>query len=378
MSGLALVVGAGALAQAVLQGLVDAGVQVERLSVGGPDVAPLPAAALARAGVLLLLADDDAGNVDLALQARRLQPALPLVVRVFDAALAGYLGHTLPGVQILSMSRVAAPAFAEAAQRVLATRPMSATAPAPRRERRGRRFKVDRMLAGALLSLFVLVFPSAWVFAQALNLRYMDALYFVWTTVMTVGYGDIALKDAADGIKLFGMLLMLAGAGFIAVLFALLNDWVLSRRLDMLRGRTRVRCTGHVLIAGAGNVGLRIAELLNGTERRMVFIEADPDSRNAATLAAAGHHVITADATSENILHLAAIDRAAVVLAVTDVDAVNLKIALQARTHGVPVIMRVLSPQLSAHVTERGDAIALSPVATAAQAFVMAALDHLK
>ena len=36
------------------------------------------------------------------------------------------------------------------------------------------------------------------VFAQALNLRYLDGLYFVWTTVMTVGYGDSLFSSSFD------------------------------------------------------------------------------------------------------------------------------------------------------------------------------------
>ena len=68
----------------------------------------------------------------------------------------------------------------------------------------------------------------------------MDALYFVWTTVMTVGYGDIALKDASDGVKLYGMALMLAGAAFIAILFALLL-WTGAYRQASLAARQNAR-----------------------------------------------------------------------------------------------------------------------------------------
>lgn len=369
-----LLAGGGPLAMAIARRLRSEGVAVESLPASAADAEPVSAQRLASASVLLLVGDSDFANVDQALQTRRLQPQLPMVVRVFDAELASYLSDTLPGVTVLSMSRVAAPVFAEAAQKILALPPSSAERrpdihPTPRR-----RFKADPILLGALFSLFIVVFPSAAVFAQALNLRYLDGLYFVWTTVMTVGYGDISLKDATDGIKLFGMALMLGGAAFIAVLFALLSDWVLSRRLDMLRGRTRERDRGHVLIVGAGNVGLRVAELLAGSGRRMVFVEQDAANRNAARLAAAGHHVILADATSDETLDLAGLGRAAVVLAVTDTDAVNLKVALHARAHGTPAIVRLLSPELSAHVTERGDGMALSPVAAAAEAFAQAAL----
>ena len=55
-------------------------------------------------------------------------------------------------------------------------------------------------------------------------------------------------------------------------------------------------------------------------------------------------------------------------------DAVNLKVALRARAHGVPAIMRALSPELAAHVTARGDGLALSPVASAADAFARTAV----
>jgi voltage-gated potassium channel Kch len=207
-------------------------------------------------------------------------------------------------------------------------------------------------------------------FAYALNLRYMDALYFVWRTVMTVGYGDIALKDASDGTKLAGMALMLAGAGFIAILFALLSDWGMSRRLDALHGRTRVRLSGHIVIAGAGNIGLRVAELLADTGRALVVIERDAEARNLPALRAAGHHVIIASATSMETYELARLDAAALLLALTDHDAVNLEIALRARAYGTPAVIRLLSPELSAHVSERGDAVALSAVAAASAAFV--------
>jgi Trk K+ transport system NAD-binding subunit len=364
-----LIAGSGALAAGIERELRTRGAQTARLAPRGFE---LEAADLAGAQALVLAADDDTGNVDLALRARRLDPALSVVVRLFDPALASYLGQTLSGVRILSMSAVAAPVFADAARAALET--AGAPRSAAKRQARKRSFKVDPILGGALLALFVLVFPSAAFFAHALDLRYIDALYFVWTTVMTVGYGDIALKDAADGVKLYGMALMLAGAAFIAILFALLSDWVLSRRLDLLRGRTPERGAGHVIVAGAGNIGYRVCGLLRNAGRKLVVIERDAQSRNASALAALGHHVIVADATTEETLHLAGLSSAALVLALTDSDAVNLHIALRAKACGVRVIMRADSPELSAHVASRGDAIAYSPMAAATADFAAAVL----
>jgi voltage-gated potassium channel Kch/multidrug transporter EmrE-like cation transporter len=366
-----LLEGGGRLAAAIAHGLEGAGLEVRRISI--PEHGLGEGALLAGAAVLVLATDDDAGNVDRALWARRLRPDLPLVARVFDEALAGYLAGQIERLTILSMSQVAAPVFASAA---LAAVTREAPAPARAAPPRLHARRPDRVLVGALLGLLLVVAPATLFFARALHLRAIDALYFVWTTVMTVGYGDITLKDSSDGTKLAGMLLMLAGAAFVATLFAFLTGWVVTRRLDVLRGRVQVRGSGHTVIAGAGNLGFRVASLLAEQGRRIVIIERNDDSRNVAALRDNGHHVIVADAANDQILTLAGVDRAAAILLLTDSDAINLQIALmlRARATSAPVVLKMLSPELSAHVTERGDGIALSPIAVAAQAFTDAVL----
>jgi Trk K+ transport system NAD-binding subunit len=369
-----LLEGGGRLAAAIAQRLEEAGAEVERLTIPERHHAGT-AAHIERAAVLVLATDDDAGNVDLALWARQVRPDLPLVARIFDESLADYLSGRVERLTVLSMSQIAAPVFAAAALRALAAGPSPARG-GTRRRRRGRRRLPDRVLIGALAGLAGVVIPSTVFFARVLDLRPIDALYFVWTTVMTVGYGDISLSRSPDAAKVVGMLLMLGGAAFVATLFAFLTGWVVTQRLDVLHGRVRVRGQGHTVIAGAGNLGFRVASLLAAEGKRVVIIERDEHSRNLASLRADGHHVIVADATNEQVLELAGVDRAGTVLVLTDSDAVNLQIALllRARATAAPVVMKMFSPQLSAHVTEGGDLVALSPIAVAAQAFADAVL----
>jgi voltage-gated potassium channel Kch len=366
-----LLEGSGRLAAAIAERLQSAGATVQRVAVSEHGHGSTEH--LETAGVLVLAADDDAGNVDRALWARRVRPDLPLVARVFDESLASYLAGKVERLTVLSMSQVAAPVFAQAALQGLEGGPR----PLPRRTRPRRpRQRPDRVLVGALVGLCLVVVPATFFFARVLHLRIVDALYFVWTTVMTVGYGDITLRDTSDVAKILGMLLMLAGAAFVATLFAFLTGWVVTRRLEVLSGRVRVRGEGHTVIAGAGNLGFRVANLLAAQGRRVVLIERDQDSRNLSALRADGHHVILADATDESILDLAGVERAGAVLALTDSDAVNLQIALllRARATAAPVVVKMVSPELSVHICERGDGIALSPIAVAAQAFADAAL----
>ena len=184
---------------------------------------------------------------------------------------------------------------------------------------------------------------------------YIDALYFVSTTVTTVGYGDIALRDASTSIKLVGIVLMFAGAAFIALLFGLFTDWVVGRRLEIVAGRVRVRGSGHIVIAGGGNIGVRVAERLRGTDQRVVIIERNADNKNIEPLRANGHHVILADAAREATLSLAKVEDSAAMLCLTDSDAVNFQIALlvRAQEHRPPHrdssrVSRTVRPRLRA------------------------------
>ena len=115
---LVLLEGGGRLAAAIAQRLEAEGETVERVSFSDRGQAQA-VAHLTKASVLVLATDDDAGNVDLALWARRTRPDLPLVARVFDEALAGYLAGNVERLTVLSMSQIAAPVFAAAALRTL-------------------------------------------------------------------------------------------------------------------------------------------------------------------------------------------------------------------------------------------------------------------
>jgi voltage-gated potassium channel Kch len=232
-------------------------------------------------------------------------------------------------------------------------------------------------LARILIAFGVLVAASTFFFSQALGLRLLDALYFVVTTVTSVGYGDIALRDAPDPAKVMGMVLMFAGAAFLAVLYALFTSGVVARRLRALAGRVPVRARGHVVVVGAGNIGFRVARALAAQGHRVVVVERDPQHRHVETLRAEGHHVLVADALVDETLDLAGAPVAGAVLALTESDATNLHVALTVRRRnpGTPIVMRLGSVELSAHVTERGDARAASPVALASEAFARAALE---
>ncbi len=381
-AGRILISGSNRLGTAIEERLHAGGAAVARLS---EDPSALTTAALEGAAALVLASGDDAGNVDMALITRRLRPDLPLVIRLFDPELAAYVRATLKGAVILSMSSVAAPVLARETLRALGEATVSdeVAARAERRPRRRRapwRRRLDRVLLGAALTLAGVVTAATVFFTKTLGLRVLDAFYFVWTTVMTVGYGDITLHSAPDSAKVVGMVLMLVGAAFLAVLFAFFTSWVMTQRKDALKGLVQVRWKDHLVVAGGGHMGIGVADLLAAAGRRIVVIEREEDRPHIEMLRAAGHRVIIADATKAEILELAGVKRAAALVALTDADPTNLHIALLARAQraDLAIVMRAESAELSAYVNEHKTAVAVSSVAVTADEFARQALGAVR
>ena len=339
----------------------------------------LEAAGLHGASAVVLTANDDAENVDAALTARRIRPGVPIVARVFDPSLGQYLEETEAGLRVLSVSGLAAPRFADHAMQTVketgAGRVESAGWKIPRTKRRMRR-RVDPILVRLALVSALVTVAAVWFFARALGVSAFDAFYVVVETVTNTGYGDFAIRSSGGTAQLVAILLMLGGAGLLALVYALVTGWFIARRLEVLQGRLPERGRGHAVIAGAGNVGFRVAQLLAAADLRVVVIERQADSRNTYALRAEGHHVIVADAGLDESLDLAGVDRASVVLALTDSDAINLKVALAVRGHGldVPVVIRLISPELSGHLHGRKGIVTISPIAVASERFANEAL----
>ena len=130
-----------------------------------------------------------------------------------------------------------------------------------------------------LLNLLILL--SVFVFHAAMELSWDDALYFVVTTVTTVGYGDITPRDAHTGVKLYAVLLMVLGSATIATLYSIITDFIVTARFQQLLGRQRVPNQDHIVVVGLGNVGYRVVDELRRARVGVVAIERDAAGRSS-------------------------------------------------------------------------------------------------
>ena len=353
------ILGTGPLSTAVVHELEERG-HVARRVQGIENLDGLAA--------LVIVSDVDADNLETALLAKRTRPALHIVVRVFDPILEHYLEKNAPDIRVMSMSAVAAPLVLETLAAALEGPFHAGEGPAALGGR------PDRSFAAMLGVVGLLVAVGTVYFKLAMHLSVSDALYFVVATITTTGYGDISAKDATDSVKIACVILMLSGTCSFAILFALAADWMFARRLDRVLGRIPTKWRGHFVIAGAGNMTVRVAALLREKEMRVIIIERDEETRSLHALRQAGHHVVIGDATREETLILAGGYKSRGILALTDSDASNLQIALIARTQNAkaPVLARIDSPLLCQHIAQDDQLTAFSPIAVAARAFASA------
>jgi Trk K+ transport system NAD-binding subunit len=246
----------------------------------------------------------------------------------------------------------------------------------------------DRRIALALAALLAVLTASTVVLRLAYHvagtghISVLDAAYFTVETVTTVGYGDFAFRGQAPWLMASGIALMLAGATFVAVFFALLTNIIISRRIEESLGRQRITgLSGHVLVIGLGSVGMRVVEQLVAAGSEVVVVEKDEHNLRLGQVRALGVPVVIADATLPQVLESVRLASASAVAVLTSDDLANLETGLAVRDQlgprrgTTPVVLRIFDPQLARSVKDSfGFRFVRSTAALAALWFVGAAL----
>ena len=180
------------------------------------------------------------------------------------------------------------------------------------------------------VALLVAVMAIGTLGYALLGLSALDALYQTVTTISTVGFRE--LKEPTDSFKWFTIVLVLGGVGTALYTLSVLLETVVEGRLTDRIGRRRMErkmaeMTGHVIICGWGRVGRSIAGFVAGAGSEVVVIERDPTRAEKID-----HPFVLGDATDDETLEQAGIDRAATLIAALNTDADNLFVTLSGRS----------------------------------------------
>ena len=167
------------------------------------------------------------------------------------------------------------------------------------------------------------------------HINFSDVIYFAMISATTTGYGDIVpvtdrarLFDAliVTPIRVF-FLLLLAGTAYTFIIKRTWNRWLMKLIQKNLRD--------HILIAGFGiSNDKALEELLKSGIPASRIVVIDNDQRALDRAAECGVAILQGDATRDETLLAAHVDRASALLVSTGRDDTNILVVLTARKLG--------------------------------------------
>lgn len=160
---------------------------------------------------------------------------------------------------------------------------------------------------------------------------FLDSIYMTIITLASVGYKEV--RDLSENGRIFTIFLIIGGVG--TVLYALNNGAkiILEGEIKEIFGRSRLEkrmreMKGHYIICGYGRMGKIICRELKSKHIKHVVIEKNPEvniQEKEDIL------LLPGDATKDEVLKEAGVERAKGLISVLPTDAENLYVVLSAR-----------------------------------------------
>ena len=222
-------------------------------------------------------------------------------------------------------------------------------------------------LIGAALLLLALIGTAGFHFIEGWT--WFDGLYMIVTTFTTIGYQEIHPLSHAG--RIFNLALIVSGVSLVFLGIGSLTQALLEFELASFFGKRKMereisRLSDHYIICGAGRVGRSAARELARRPAPFLIIE---QSETKAARFSGEWLIMIGDATQEQTLRDAHIERARGLVAATTTDATNLYIVLTARglNPRLKIIARASEEDAEKHLLTAGADSVVSPYLFAGQ-----------
>lgn len=367
-SGTVLVIGHTDVGRRACALLDDAGTPTIHLD--DPTDAELRSALHAGVSGVAVLLHDDIRALRYSLVIEHLRPGIRLFVAIFDRTVRQQLEATVPNCVVISPASISVPSIVAAAiapeyeairRRGVSSEPAwvsidalddSQAVVTPYRvpgylrsqgtigRLRGQLHPYDSgssvLLGGALGLLLIIAIDTLVGLSHG---SFVRALYDATRTTATISAPSL---DENPLELIWATIAALLVMGFTAAFAAGIVQHLLSGRHVALVGRRVIPRTGHVIVVGMGQVGIRLAQELRALGVAVVGIERFPTASGLSLARDLGIPVIIGDATSRSVLRRAAIDGALALVAVgsEERDSIAVALAATAVAPGVRVVLR--------------------------------------
>ncbi|MEW6327889.1 MAG: potassium channel protein [Thermodesulfobacteriota bacterium] len=232
------------------------------------------------------------------------------------------------------------------------------------------------ILIGITILIFVIAFgTSGYMFFEKWD--FLDALYMTIITLTTVGYGEV--RPLSSSGRVFTICLLIMGVGFVFYMFGTITQIMVEGQFRKLLGRRKLEkqlaaLKDHYIICGYGRIGQIISREIAKKPLPLVIIERSPDL--IKTIEEQGHLFIEGDATQEDTLLKANIQKAKGLVATVSSDADNVYIILTARSlnPGLYIMARVVDEKAERNLLQAGANRVISPYHIGARKMAQAIL----
>ena len=223
--------------------------------------------------------------------------------------------------------------------------------------------KALRNLKRIGLALVVMLLTGTVGFHYLEGWPWFDGFYMALTTFTTIGYQEV--HPLSEKGRIFNVFIIVVGVSLLFLLIGTLTQALLEFELRQFFGRRRMereieRLSGHYIICGAGRVGRSAARELSRKPAPFVVLESNPSKADRLP---AEWLAIVGDATQEQTLRQAQIERARGLVAATTTDATNIYIVLTARglNPSLKIIARASEEDAEKHLRTAGADSVISP-----------------
>jgi voltage-gated potassium channel len=193
-------------------------------------------------------------------------------------------------------------------------------------------YQLGKLILAVLLCILSIVIGfCGFMFIEGYNA--IDSFYMTIITVGTVGYTEV--HTLSDNGKLFTSFYILLNLGIFAYVVSVITSYLFEGKLksiltNYMSDKELGKLKNHVVVCGYGRNGSKACEELAANGRDFVVVEKNPESRQSLPVGK-NFKMMVADATNDDTLKLAGIERASVIIITTPSDAANVFVTLTAR-----------------------------------------------
>ncbi|MGD9074812.1 MAG: potassium channel protein [Desulfobacteraceae bacterium] len=190
----------------------------------------------------------------------------------------------------------------------------------------------SKKVAKGLFILVIILFIGSTGYMLIEGWDFLDSLYMTVITITTVGFGEV--REVTVLGRVFTIFIIFFGIGIIAYILGMVAQAMVELQVRSILGRRKLglrikSMKNHYIICGFGRIGKIITRELKANEMPMVVIDNDPEEKEIFESEEIPY--IIDDATSEDVLLEAGVERARGLVSVVASDADNLFITITAR-----------------------------------------------